>query len=66
MQTRQASRDPYRIDLNHHLMPDPVGRSLARLADRVAFLEARLAARDAALRAAESGCTPPPQDHLPH
>lgn len=66
VQTRQASRDPYRIDLNHHLMPDPVGRSLARLADRVAFLEARLAARDAALRAAESGCTPPPQDHLPH
>lgn len=40
---RQASRDPYRVDLDHHLIPDPVGRSLARLADRVAFLEARLA-----------------------
>ncbi len=44
---RQPSTDPYRVDLNHHLMPDPVGRSLARLADRIAFLEARLAARDA-------------------
>ncbi|WP_172328109.1 serine O-acetyltransferase [Mangrovicoccus sp. HB161399] len=36
------SNSPYRVDLNHHLMPDPVGRSLAQLADRVAFLEARL------------------------
>ncbi|WP_108263653.1 serine O-acetyltransferase [Mangrovicoccus ximenensis] len=36
------STSPYRVDLNHHLMPDPVGRSLAQLADRVAFLEARL------------------------
>ncbi len=43
-----ASSDPYRVDLNHHLMPDPVGRTLARLADRIAFLEARLAARDRA------------------
>lgn len=41
------STDPYRVDLNHHLMPDPVGRTLARLADRIAFLEARLAAREA-------------------
>lgn len=45
---RPGSPDPYRVDLNHHLMPDPVGKTLARLADRVAFLEARLAARDAA------------------
>ncbi|WP_138464818.1 serine O-acetyltransferase [Poseidonocella sp. HB161398] len=36
------SSSPYRVDLNHHLMPDPVGRSLAQLADRVAFLEASL------------------------
>lgn len=36
------SSDPYRVNLNHHLMPDPVGRTLARLADRIAFLEARL------------------------
>ncbi|MGF1659231.1 MAG: serine O-acetyltransferase [Rubrimonas sp.] len=44
---RAPSADPYRVDLDHHLTPDPVGRALARLADRVAFLEARLAARDA-------------------
>lgn len=43
---RKNSTDPYRVDLNHHLMPDPVGRTLARLADRIAFLEARLAERD--------------------
>lgn len=42
----RASADPYRVNLNHHLMPDPVGRALARLADRVAFLEARLRERD--------------------
>lgn len=46
---RPPSADPFRVDLNHHLMPDPVGRTLARLADRIAFLEARLAARDEAL-----------------
>ncbi|MDX8355453.1 serine O-acetyltransferase [Cognatiyoonia sp. IB215182] len=39
------SSDPYRVNLNHHLMPDPVGRTLLRLADRIAFLEARLDAR---------------------
>ncbi len=30
-----------RIDLNHHLMPDPVGQALATLIDRIDFLEAR-------------------------
>jgi len=40
---RPKSTDPLRVDLNHHLIPDPVGRTLARLADRIAFLEARLA-----------------------
>lgn len=39
----KPSADPLRVDLNHHLIPDPVGRTLARLADRIAFLEARLA-----------------------
>lgn len=51
-----VSTDPYRVDLNHHLMPDPVGRTLARLADRVAFLEARLAMRDEALSRHEAQC----------
>ena len=31
-----------RIDLDHHLMPDPVGEALAAVIDRVEFLEARL------------------------
>ena len=46
---RKNSRDPYRVNLDHHLMPDPVGRALASLADRVAFLEARLNARQGPL-----------------
>ncbi len=32
-----------RIDLEHHLMPDPVGDAIAALIDRIEFLEARLA-----------------------
>lgn len=31
-----------RIDLEHHLMPDPVGDAIASLLDRIDFLEARL------------------------
>ncbi len=47
VRTDRPASDGYgRVDLNHHLVPDPVGRALAQLADRVAFLEARLAARD--------------------
>lgn len=52
---------PYRVNLNHHLIPDPVGRALAQLTDRVAFLEARLAARDrvsARVRAAPTSVAP--------
>ncbi len=41
-----------RIDLDHHLMPDPVGEAVAELLDRIDFLEARLAHRD---RRAASG-----------
>ncbi len=32
-----------RIDLEHHLMPDPVGEAIATLVDRIDFLEARIA-----------------------
>lgn len=39
-----------RIDLSHHLMPDPVGEALSELLDRIDFLEARLAYRDRATR----------------
>lgn len=31
-----------RIDLEHHLMPDPVGEAIAALVDRIEFLELRL------------------------
>jgi serine O-acetyltransferase len=48
-----------RIDLDHHLMPDPVGEAIATVLDRVEFLEARLAylqqrLRDGPLAAAPS------------
>lgn len=36
-----------RIDLDHHLMPDPVGEAIEDLLDRIGFLEARLAHREA-------------------
>ncbi len=31
-----------RIDLDHHLIPDPVGEALTLMIDRIAFLEARV------------------------
>ncbi|NLH80173.1 MAG: serine acetyltransferase, partial [Phyllobacteriaceae bacterium] len=31
-----------RIDLDHHLMPDPVGEAISALVDRIDFLEMRL------------------------
>lgn len=37
-----------RIDLDHHLMPDPVGEAISELLDRIEFLEARLAHRERA------------------
>ena len=41
---RDAARFAFggRINLNHHLIPDPVGEAFAALVDRVEFLEARL------------------------
>lgn len=39
--------NPYGIDLNHHLIPDPVGRAIACLVDRLAVLEARVANQSA-------------------
>ncbi|MEM8957957.1 MAG: serine O-acetyltransferase [Pseudomonadota bacterium] len=56
---RKPSRDTLRINLDHHLMPDPVGRALARLVDRVAFLEARLNARQGPLPPASTEKKPP-------
>ena len=45
-----------RIDLDHHLMPDPVGEAISVLLDRVEFLEARLAHLQKRLR---DGGAPP-------
>ncbi len=41
-----------RIDLDHHLMPDPVGDAIEVLLDRVEFLEARLTHMQKRLREA--------------
>jgi len=35
--------NPYGIDLNHHLIPDPVGKAIACLVDRMKELELQLA-----------------------
>lgn len=55
-----------RIDLEHHLMPDPVGEAVSALLDRIEFLEARMAhlqraGRDASGRRAAKlrGSRPP-------
>jgi serine O-acetyltransferase len=46
-----------RIDLEHHLMPDPVGEALSTLIDRIGFLEARLDHLARKLVAHEAGAT---------
>ncbi|WP_028137081.1 serine O-acetyltransferase [Bradyrhizobium japonicum] len=46
-----------RIDLDHHLMPDPVGDAIAVLLDRVEFLEARLAHMQRRMRDAGAPAT---------
>ncbi len=39
---RDRRRGDGRIDLEHHLIPDPVGEALALMLDRIEFLEARV------------------------
>ncbi|NMG46255.1 serine O-acetyltransferase [Aromatoleum toluvorans] len=47
------------IDLDHHLMPDPVGKAIACLLDRIAELERQLAGAGADTPAAScQGCAP--------
>jgi len=41
MEARRITK--HGIDLDHHLMPDPVGKALHCMAERIAHLEARLA-----------------------
>lgn len=45
VQVREAGRlNPYGIDLNHHLIPDPVGKAISCLVERINELETRLEA----------------------
>ena len=46
------------IDLDHHLMPDPVGDAIAVLLDRVEFLEARLGHMQQRLREGQAASIP--------
>ncbi len=55
-----------RIDLEHHLMPDPVGEALSVLIDRIEFLEARLAHMQRRDRAsAETTCSDCDKENTP-
>lgn len=43
VKVREAGKlNPYGIDLDHHLIPDPVGRAISCLMDRIDVLEGRL------------------------
>ena len=48
--------NPYGIDLDHHLIPDPVGRAISCLMERLETLEARVA------RASHGGPTANPEE----
>ncbi|MBB3004751.1 serine O-acetyltransferase [Paraburkholderia tropica] len=59
----RARAAPYGFDLNHHLIPDPVGKALACLLERVAHLEQAAQAGPAAVAAqchvgCDDRCTP--------
>jgi len=44
VQLKEAGElNPFGIDLNHHLIPDPVGRAISCLVDRITILEDKLA-----------------------
>ena len=45
------------IDLDHHLMPDPVGKAIQCLMERIAQLEIQIQASDCNVQAAEKDCT---------
>ena len=51
-----------RIDLEHHLMPDPVGEAVASLVDRIDFLEVRLAHLQAKFKGETAPSNPPHSD----
>lgn len=51
-----GERNPYGIDLNHHLIPDPVGRAIACLMDRIAVLEQELSKSSSVVQAECTSC----------
>nr|P23145.1 RecName: Full=Probable serine acetyltransferase; Short=SAT [Azotobacter chroococcum (strain mcd 1)]AAA22162.1 serine acetyltransferase [Azotobacter chroococcum] len=60
---REAGQlNPYGIDLDHHLIPDPVGKAIACLLERIDSLEKRVEAGGLVAAAASStfyeGCNP--------
>ncbi len=54
VRTERESLSPDGINLDHHLIPDPVGKALACLLDRVRVLETRL--KQAGLEPGEPAC----------
>jgi len=40
--TEAGELNPFGIDLNHHLIPDPVGRAMSCLVERISILEEKL------------------------
>jgi serine O-acetyltransferase len=55
-----------RIDLEHHLMPDPVGEALSVLIDRIEFLEVRLAhVQQRARTSADTTCSDCDKENTP-
>lgn len=51
-----AELDAYGIDLNHHLIPDPVGRAISCLVDRIQILEGQLDALGHTDHGGEGNC----------
>jgi serine O-acetyltransferase len=49
----EQDRNPYGVDLNHHLIPDPVSDAIACLMDRIGQLESQLKAVSPAVSADE-------------
>jgi serine O-acetyltransferase len=62
---RGQRRSDGRIDLEHHLIPDPVGDALSMLFDRVEFLEARLAHLQSVVRGLAAEEAPRSRDETP-
>ncbi|MHB1707525.1 MAG: serine O-acetyltransferase, partial [Acidithiobacillus sp.] len=53
----ERRRTSHGIDLDHHLMPDPVGKAIQCLMERIGNLEAQVAAAGIAAQAPEADCS---------